>query len=126
MLYKQFLLFAVVLAVFSCAMAADVSLVQSQQAAWEDKGSGFSIWEVTLTNDCGRTIKDITIVGEKNFNLRNGTSDIWGVDCLTGHRFHLPSYVRDHGIPAKSSVKFGYINNGYQSAEFSFCETQYM
>ncbi|KAF2072303.1 hypothetical protein CYY_006381 [Polysphondylium violaceum] len=126
MFYKKFIFVAVVLAFISCAFAYDVSITQTQLYAWEDKGSGYAIWEVTMTNECGRTIKDLTIIGEKNFNLRNATSDIWAVEPLSGHKYHLPSYVSDHGINHKNSIKFGYINTGYQNAEFSTCDVQYM
>ncbi|KAF2073857.1 hypothetical protein CYY_004817 [Polysphondylium violaceum] len=128
MFFKKFLFVAVAFAIIACALGENqLTMTQHQASAWEDGGQGFSVWEVIITNVCGKTIKDVTIVGESNFNLRNGTGDLWNLEleASSANRFHLPSYVKEHGLAHNTSHSFGYINKGYQNAQFSYCNIQY-
>ncbi|KAF2076160.1 hypothetical protein CYY_002513 [Polysphondylium violaceum] len=128
MFFKQFCALFVALALISCTLAAEMSMTQSLSAAWKDGDKDFSMWEVTATNVCGKTIRDAVFVAESNFNLRNVTgNDIWGVEPTSKvNRFHFPAYISERGIAHNASIKFGYVNKGTASATFSICEVQTM
>ncbi|KYQ93885.1 cellulose-binding domain-containing protein [Tieghemostelium lacteum] len=98
-----------------------IGIVQSKIGEWNDENGCYSVWEVTLTNMATQNIKDVTVIGESNLNLRN-SGDLWALEQVYTNKFHLPSYVWEYGIEPGKTYKFGYINKGSNSAMFTFAD----
>jgi hypothetical protein len=94
--------------------ARDATFVQTASNIWQENGKFYSQWQVTLQNGAAALYN-------VRFSVSGTLRNIWSVVSEGGSAYSLPSYAYTNGkFPPSSSYSFGYIIEGYNSADIAF------
>ncbi|KAM9979936.1 hypothetical protein ACTFIZ_006195 [Dictyostelium cf. discoideum] len=121
-MFKKVLFFILSFALFSFAFG-DNSLTFTQTKIKEWDNGNHVQWEVVIVNTdpSNRTITDALIIGNENFKP-DGT---WNLEITQDNKYHLPSYINQHGLKFGSNHTFGFINTINSQVTFTASDIKY-